>query len=538
MVYILRDVRYTHHYRLCMYIHKGFGMKKATLALLTAISMLLTGCGYFALPVFSAAPGGEPQNTPQLMGSHTVAAEEYLSLREEPDTSAKVLRKLARGTIVTVKDYTGRFALVEVRDSGETGYVLASYLLAGVQEDLQGGGEQPGPTNPAQSRPPPIQQPAGGYRVRCEESLTLRAAPSPSAKAVGRISNGTAVQVSGFEGPFARVKAGKQEGYVLSGYLVPVKQDQYLAGLEVVEPAEEYSYDRMAKDLKELARRYPKQLKLESAGKSAGGRDIPVAVLGDPKSGRHVLVQAAIHGREHMTALLVMAQLEYCLKEGGAAFGGGTVEQWLEVVCLHILPMANPDGVAISQHARMTDGLQGIYQKDKDRNLTDLTAAEYLAQWKANGTGVDINRNFPTGWQALETPDGPSATRYKGAKPADQPETKALMEYTKRFAFDATVSYHATGSCVYWQYGEKEQVNKQSRSLAQAVEAVTGYPLEGSDGLDAGGYKDWAMDDRGIPSVTIEIGSRPCPLPIDEFATVWVRNRNVLAAVARWAKAG
>ncbi len=516
-------------------------MRRIACFLLMLLCISITGCDYFELSVWSAAPGGseEPDNTPQAMGAHTVAAEEYLTLREKPSTSARALRRLERGVIVTVKEYEGRFALVDVRDTGETGYVLASYLVAGVQEDLRGGGESPGRTVGATASPGTSPNAVRQYRVECEESLTVRAKPSPSAKAQGRLQNGAEVSVFGFDGPFARVEAdGGLQGYVLSGYLTPVKKDPSLAGLQMIKPVEEYSYDQMREDLRALEKKYPKQLHLASAGKSGEGREIPVAVLGDIKAKRHVLVQAAIHGREHMTALLVMAQLEYSLKNPTVAFGGSTMEEWLEGVCLHIIPMANPDGVAISQNGVMTDLLKTIYQTDRAQSLTDLDPSEYLAQWKANGAGVDINRNFPTGWQGLDSPNGASATRYKGHAASDQTETRALMEYSKQYRFNATVSYHATGSCIYWQYGDKTAVNERSRSLAEAVSTFTQYTLEDSDRLDAGGYKDWAMDELGIPSVTIEVGSRPCPLSLVEFSTIWVRNRFVLAAIARWTKQG
>ena len=51
-----------------------------------------------------------------------------------------------------------------------------------------------------------------------------------------------------------------------------------------------------------------------------------------------------------------------------------------------------------------------------------------------------------------------------------------------------------------------------------------------------GGYKDWAMLQRRIPSVTIEIGTRTAPLLETEFSNVWFRNRDVLPAVAAWVR--
>ena len=514
---------------------------RRTAFILLAISaaLLLSGCeGFFDLPMGAPvnAPTGQTDNSLDGQGptaedsqERTVAAEEFLSLRAEPDTTAAVLRKLDRGTVVLVKDRAGSFSFVEVKETGETGYVLSSYLRVSEAKDPPTG------TAPSGFNAIGMEVEASDWVAICEKYLTLREKPSLAAKALGRINPNETVRVYGFNGLFARVsdKAGRK-GYVLSGYLTPAKPDKHLSGLDVVKPADEYSYTRMMKDLNELARLHPDRLRLKSAGKSAQGRDIPVAVLGDPKAAHHVLVQGAVHGREHMTALLLMAQLEYCLKFGGESAGVSTVSQSLRNVCLHILPMANPDGVTISQTAEMNGTLNKIYQQDMNRNLTDLPPGDYLRQWKANAAGVDINRNFPNGWQQLDAAGGPSYARWKGNAPADQPETQALIGYTRSRDFSATVSYHAYGSCIYWEFGEKEAVNGKSRTLAEAIAACTGYPLASSEGLDGGGYKDWVMDELGIPSVTVEVGTRECPLPLVEFSAIWARNRNALAAVARW----
>jgi g-D-glutamyl-meso-diaminopimelate peptidase len=394
------------------------------------------------------------------------------------------------------------------------------------------------PTPKASPSPPPSPAPMNlKYKVQCSEYLTLRKSPSLSAEELGRVKKGAQVTVTGFDGLFARVtdSAGRA-GYVLAGYLVPVKKDKWLTGLNVVKPAQNYSYNQMIGDLQSLAARYSGRLTLESAGTTLLGRDIPVAVLGDPDAPRQALLQGCIHGREHMTCLLMMAQLEYCLKYADAPFGDGTVGQCLDGVCLRFLPMADPDGVTISQKAAMTEPLRAIYNSDKALKYTSLSAMKYLKEWKANAAGVDINRNFPAGWEELDTRGGPSSSHYKGAQSADQPETRALMDYTQRYRFDATVSYHAQGSALYWQYGEDVEANARSLGLANAVKACTQYPLQGSDGLDAGGYKDWATAALGIPSITVEIGGRDCPLPLDEFYSIWERNRNVPAAVAQWVK--
>ena len=38
-----------------------------------------------------------------------------------------------------------------------------------------------------------------------------------------------------------------------------------------------------------------------------------------------------------------------------------------------------------------------------------------------------------------------------------------------------------------------------------------------------------------IPSVTVEVGSVSCPMPVSEWSRVWPQNETVWAAVLSWA---
>ena len=162
--------------------------------------------------------------------------------------------------------------------------------------------------------------------------------------------------------------------------------------------------------------------------------------------------------------------------------------------------------------------------------------------WQANARGVDINHNFNAGWALLQEMerkkgiDGPAPRQWRGPQPESEPETQALVAYTDRYAFDATLSYHATGSAIYWEFGEDPAVNAASMHLAEAIKEVSAYEPLGDSGDSFGGYKDWAMLQRKIPSVTIEVGTRTAPLTEAEFSNVFFRNRDVLPAVAEWVR--
>ena len=77
-------------------------------------------------------------------------------------------------------------------------------------------------------------------------------------------------------------------------------------------------------------------------------------------------------------------------------------------------------------------------------------------------------------------------------------------------------------------------MNSDSASLALAVKEVTGYCIEGGDGVDGAGYKDWVIDTLEIPSLTIEVGCQEAALAEREIYSIFARNYRVLPAIARW----
>ena len=364
------------------------------------------------------------------------------------------------------------------------------------------------------------------FVVECDDSINLREKSSSKSEQIGTLVTGDKVKILGYQSQrFARVQLveGGQVGYAIAGYF---KAEDYASfGLSIVKPTEKYTYEQMMADLDALAAKYPDLCTLESAGQSVQGRELQAIVIGDIKAAHHVLVQGAIHARENMCALLCTAMAERLLQNGGEA-----------EVCFHILPMANPDGSVIQQSAQIPEAVVEVYKSDGIKGLSTATGLLYLAEWQANANGVDLNRNFDAEWDKVDTTEAASYMNYRGTAVESEPETKALVAYTDKYKFDATLSYHATGSAIYWEFGEDAAVNAASLRLAEAIKAVSAYEPIGDSGDSYGGYKDWAMLKRQIPSVTIEIGTRTAPLLEVEFSNVWFRNRDVLSAVANWVR--
>ena len=55
-----------------------------------------------------------------------------------------------------------------------------------------------------------------------------------------------------------------------------------------------YTYEQMMTDLSEMAAAYPDLLTVRSCGTSLDGREIPEAILGNPESAHHILIQAIL----------------------------------------------------------------------------------------------------------------------------------------------------------------------------------------------------------------------------------------------------
>jgi len=377
------------------------------------------------------------------------------------------------------------------------------------------------PTKPTETAP--TVDPATVWTPLCESYINMRKTPGGSL--LTTVPVGAKLILQKWYEKHALVTYGDLQGYVSAGYIQPTEKDYFAKRLQVVTPTSRYTYQQMLTDLDKLQALYPNLVQIGSIGKSELGRDIPVVRVGDPNAKYHVIIQGSMHAREHFTTWLIMAITDYTLSQNQASLGN---------VCYHMIPMVNPDGVIISQRESLDTTQTAIYQRDLAQGYTSAGEAYYAQQWKANALGVDLNRNFPSGWDASLEHSQPSSERYRGESPLSAAESKALADYTRSRHFDATISMHSFGSVLYYQYGSKQPVNTLSYSFALAVEKATGYiPVE-SDGTTGAGYKDWAMDELGIPSLTVEVGSSQPPLDSRELYNTFARFEGFLPAISAW----
>lgn len=432
------------------------------------------------------------------------SAHKETALMQEPAADAHSLAEIPVGSEYLVMAEAEDYLFVEFQ--GQRGYVPAGHSA---EITMTGPGF------------PEI------WEANCNDYVTLRSRPNVGAPWLASIPDGASLELLDWDRRFAKVRYQGEEGYVLAEYIWP--QTSWWSGqiLKTVPLTDRYSYERMLLDMETMVQNYPELLQKDSIGTSELGREIPVLRIGRTDAEYHVLLQGAIHGREHMTAWLLMAMTDYWLENG--------MEELVENTCLHIIPMVNPDGVILSQTGWLSETSMQVYYDDLAQGLADGNIQDYAAAWKANALGIDLNRNFPAQWEGISVHRTiPSSELFQGYEPFSAAESCALRDYTLAWQWDATISFHSAGSLIFSEFGTREPVNADSRSLAQAVAAVNGYTVASSLGMTGGGYKDWAMEELGIPSLTFEIGCEGAVLEYRELFSTFSRNCGVFWAISQW----
>ena len=281
-----------------------------------------------------------------------------------------------------------------------------------------------------------------------------------------------------------------------------------------------FRYDDLLKEV-DLFCRYGVETGV--VGESELKQRIPYIFVGK-KTGYYMIVQGAMHAREHLTALLVVCLAKHLVKNGDLPMEGG----------IYFVPMTNPDGVRLCQ-----EGVGFVADKERKSNLLTINGSSDFSLWKANADGVDLNVNFDAHWgEGVQNGYYRSACNYVGKAPFSAAETRALKEFTERIKPCVTLSYHLKGEEIYWEFHQRGHRRFRDKRYAEAIAKYTGYPLVTLTG-SVGGYKDWCIERLKIPAFTVEVGkdSFDHPFPYGELKTILQQNldlpRRLLNTVAR-----
>lgn len=280
-------------------------------------------------------------------------------------------------------------------------------------------------------------------------------------------------------------------------------------------------------ELEEFLKQEIRHSKIEIVGKSV--LEKPIYAVGfDFKSKHSMIIQGAIHAREHITCSLVCKMI----KEISDNF---EKYKTLKTPNLVFVPLSNPDGADIA-----TLGLKTVRSHKRRKFLLDINnQSKDFSLFKANANGVDLNTNFDARWGTGKANlFYPSPHGFVGESPNSEPCTKALVALTKKVKPIFTISYHCKGEEVYADFFAKKENLKRDNKIAKIISKTLKYKLISCENSSSGGYKDWCISNLNIPSVTIEVGSDKLSHPLDEscLEKIWKQNKKLLKKLGKIAK--
>ena len=277
-----------------------------------------------------------------------------------------------------------------------------------------------------------------------------------------------------------------------------------------------------------IAARYP-FVRIGEVGKSVMGRTLWYLSAG--RGDRRVFYNAAHHANEWIT---VPVLLKFCEQYARAyAYGekifGFAASEIFDRTNIYIAPCVDPDGVDL-----VTGELgSGEYFENAKRIAANYPSIPFPSGWKANISGVDLNLQYPAGWEQareIKYAQGivsPAPADFVGEAVLSAPESRAMYDDTKKFDPALVLAYHTQGEVIYWRFLDYMPVG--SADIARVFSSVSGYSAEETPYASGfAGYKDWFIQDFNRPGYTIEAGLGVNPLPIEQFDGIYRQNLGIL----------
>ena len=298
-------------------------------------------------------------------------------------------------------------------------------------------------------------------------------------------------------------------------------------GIDVVYTDIDYTYDILERQISGLKARYP-FIETGIAGNSVMGKNLSYIRLG--RGPNQVFYNASHHANEWITTPLLMKFVENIAKaySAGGRIRSYSISDIWNRSSIYIIPLVNPDGVDLVNY--WPNYTNPAYMQAARLNTTGLPLPRV---WKANIRGTDLNLNYPADWEAehaLEIAQGlarPAPRDYGGPAPLSEPESSAMVNFTRQHNFRLVIAYHTQGEIIYYQY--KNLGPPETAQIAQLFSRVSGYAIS-TNPTEASyaGYKDWFIQDYRRPGFTVEVGIGVNPVPISQFPTIYQQNEEIL----------
>jgi len=258
-------------------------------------------------------------------------------------------------------------------------------------------------------------------------------------------------------------------------------------------PDENYKNPQEIEDfITQVHAKYPDITSVHSIGKTLEGRDILAMKISDnprvDEAEPVVLVNAMHHAREVMTPEITTDMIDVLTSNYGK---NAETTSWVNGAEIWVVPMFNLDG-----NDKMWNG-NSMWRKNT-----------------RNGHGVDINRNYPAGWNSCSGSSGStSAQDYRGTGPASEPETQAMMNLVASIKPVFNISYHSYSEIVIYPFGCRPN-RTPTTAAVEAIGAEIGQKLGYKPGTAwellynaDGGDIDWMYTAHQVIPFVIEVNS-------------------------------
>ncbi|MDP2857285.1 MAG: M14 family metallopeptidase [Bacillota bacterium] len=324
-----------------------------------------------------------------------------------------------------------------------------------------------------------------------------------------------------------------------------------------------YKHAELEALLKGFAAAYPGLCDLGVTGKSWEGRSIYVVTVTNKATGEAsgkpaMYIDGNMHAGEVTGSMVCLYTINYLLTR----YGKDEQVTWLlDNRAFYITPRVNPDGAEkylttpymLRSSVRpypdpAVAEMPGLWPEDIDgdgRILTMRVRDDTKGEWKVslkdprvmvprrpddrkrpffrlyqeglikefegepfgvNTTpwGLDMNRNFPSNWNA--------AAKVSGPYPASEPEVKNIVDFILAHPnIGALQAFHTTGGIIFrspYAYPDNQMDKDDYETmihLARMGTEATGYPDVSSHGQSTATIVDWAYEHRGIIGFTTEL---------------------------------
>lgn len=286
-----------------------------------------------------------------------------------------------------------------------------------------------------------------------------------------------------------------------------------------------------------LEKRHPRWFRAEIIGRSVQGRPIIVLMITDhhatgPKKG--YWIDGLIHGGELGAQEPMLGVAEHVRE----LIAKGKPPEWLGRITIHLAPILNPDGLAVSLHPPyyyqrhnlkpVDDDGDGKFDEDPP---VDVNGDGYILGMKGkNGRhhryesrdadgdgrfgedalgGIDLNRNYPIAAGAI------GANRWEAHRPTPEPETRAVMNHWQRHPeLELALSYHTSANVVVHPKWVRPEHRKPIQTICDRFSKLVyeRKPIEFNcstmEGL-RGTTMEYFARAHGAVAVTIEMNPLP-----------------------------